>query len=158
MRIALSWPHKLLWPNGSRGNHFSVSGAKKAAKNEASWLAIQYRNANGLPDFGEGEVKVTLYVHAKPKGPLPDKDNCVAAVKVQLDSIAKEIGVNDRRFAAPVVVFCEPRDGRIIIELSTPPSEGLHWPESADSAIEIGPSGVGAPPSRDPISSLERTE
>lgn len=117
--IVLPWPDKLLWPNGSRGTHWAVSGKKKAARDMASWLAIEARRKHGDLSGREGEIPVRLTVHAKPKGPLPDKDNCVAAVKVQLDAIAKEMGVNDRRFAAPVVVFAEPRNGRIVVDFPT---------------------------------------
>lgn len=117
--IVLPWPHKLLWPNGSRGTHWAVSAAKKKAKHEASWLAIEARRKHGDLTGREGEIAVRLTVHAKPKGTEPDKDNCVAAVKVQLDAIAKEMGINDRRFAAPVVVFAEPRNGRIVVDFPT---------------------------------------
>ena len=142
MKIALPWPDKLLWPNGSRGHHFAVSRAKKSAKHSASWAAIEVRQRDGLPDFGEGEIGVRLYVYAKPKGPLPDKDNCVAAVKVQLDSIAHECGVNDRRFSAPEVIFCEPRVGKIEVELSplSPATGGVTGFIGAfRSAKECGP-------------------
>lgn len=113
MIVSLSWPNKLLWPNGPRGNHFAVSAAKKRAKHDASWATIAARTQQGMPDLGEGEIPILVRVFAKAKGPLPDKDNCVAALKVQLDAIAAEVGVNDRRFASPVVVFAEPRVGRI---------------------------------------------
>lgn len=119
MNIALPWPDKLLWPNGPRSNRHAVSRVKKAARNAASWAAIEVRQRHGLPDFGEGEIAVRIKVYPKPRGPMPDKDNCVAALKVQLDAIAEQVGVNDRRFAAPVVEFCEPRDGHIEVELSS---------------------------------------
>ncbi len=116
MIVRLSWPEKLLWPNGPAGNKFAVSRAKKAARNDAGWAAIQARQQYGIPSC-EGEIPVTLIVYAKPKGPLPDKDNCIAAIKVQIDAIAEQIGVNDRRFAAPVVEFATPRDGRMEVRL-----------------------------------------
>lgn len=115
MKVSLPWPEKLLWPNGSAGNHYSVSAAKKRAKNDASWAAIEARQAYGVPTFSGEEIPIRLVVYAKPKGPLPDKDNCIAAVKVQLDAIAREIGVNDRHFSAPVVEFADPRTGRMEI-------------------------------------------
>lgn len=117
MRIFLPWPDKLLWPNGSEGNRFAKSAAKKAARHDASWAAIEARQTFGAFQWDGGEVSVKLVVHAKPKGPLPDKDNCIAACKVQLDAIAAEIGVNDRHFAAPVVEFANPRIGRIEVVL-----------------------------------------
>lgn len=116
MKIELPWPDPLLWPNGSRGNTYAVSRLKKAYKHAAEWATIDARQKHGVPAF-EGEIPVKLIVYAKPKGPLPDKDNCVSAVKVGLDAIAKQIGVNDRRFAAPIVEFAEPRTGRVEVQL-----------------------------------------
>lgn len=116
MKILLSWPDKLLWPNGSRGNYYAVSAAKKKAKHEASWATISARGASKF-DHDGSEIPVKLIVRAKPYGPLPDKDNCIAALKVQLDSIASEIGVNDRHFAAPTVEFATPRNGTIEVEI-----------------------------------------
>lgn len=117
MRVVLPWPDKLLWPNGSEGNRFAKTAARKAARHAASWAAIEARQRYGLPQFGEGKIPVKLLVYAKPKGPLPDEDNCTASIKVQLDAIAEQIGVNDRRFLSPVVEFCAPRDGHMEIEI-----------------------------------------
>lgn len=117
MRVQIPWPDKLLWPNGGRSNYHAVSGAKKKAKHAASWATIEARKKSEPFAHDGMEIPVTLVVHAKPFGPMPDKDNCVAACKVQLDAIAKEIGVNDRHFAAPIVQFASPRDGKIIVVL-----------------------------------------
>ncbi len=153
MRVELPWPDKLLWPNGSEGNRYAKSGAKKAARHAASWAAIEARQRYGVPAHAGGDIDVTLYVHAKPRGPLPDKDNCVAAIKVQLDAIAEQIGANDRQFSAPRVVFCEPRDGRMVVELSPfvpQVREREGFTDSPESAKEkIGPSGATTPPARD---------
>lgn len=108
----LSWPNKLLWPNGPRGNMYAVSAVKKKYRHEAEWATVVARQAAPFTHDGE-EIPVKLIVRAKPKGPLPDKDNCIAAVKVALDAIASQIGVNDRHFAAPQVEFAEPRNGTI---------------------------------------------
>lgn len=112
MNVLLAWPHKLLWPNGPRGNVNHVAKLKKAYRHDAEWATIEVRPAGGFKHDG-AEIPVKLIVHAKPKGPLPDKDNCIAAVKVGLDAIAAQIGVNDRHFAAPTVEFAEPRNGTI---------------------------------------------
>lgn len=117
MIVTLPYPDKRLWPNGSRSNRHAISRLKKAARHAAGWAAIEYRSKHGLPDYGEGKLSVRLTVYALPKGPLPDADNCVAAVKAYLDGIAEQIGVNDRRFAAPLVEFGKPRTGHISIEV-----------------------------------------
>lgn len=113
MNIRLPWPHKLLWPNGPRGTTRAVAGAKKKYKHDAEWAAIEARQKHGAFTHDGSEIAVKLIVRAKPKGPLPDKDNCIAALKVGLDAIAAQIGVNDRFFAAPQVEFATPRDGTI---------------------------------------------
>jgi hypothetical protein len=117
LRVHLPWPDKLCWPNGSAGNHRSVAAAKKKLRHAAEWAAIEARQKYGPFEHDGGEIPVKLIVHAKAKGPLPDKDNCVAAAKVMIDAIASQIGVNDRNFAAPVVEFAMPRDGKIIAEI-----------------------------------------
>ncbi len=61
-------------------------------------------------------IPVTITVYPKKSGPLPDRDNCVAACKHSLDAIAAVIGVNDRNFATPVVVF-GPREDRFEITI-----------------------------------------
>lgn len=149
MIVTLSWPNKLLWPNGPRGNHYAVSAAKKRAKHDASWATIAARSQQGVPDLGEGEIPITIRAYAKPKGPLPDKDNIVASLKVQLDSIAAEIGVNDRRFSAPVVTFCEPRVGRIEVVINRPAVPHLSPRESADDTNEAGRNAAETAPGPD---------
>jgi hypothetical protein len=119
LRIDLPWPDKILWPNGPRGNPHAKT---RHAKNNRKWgygaalFALQKHGTFGWR-CEDGSIPVKLIVHAKPKGPLPDKDNCVAAVKHLLDGVADAIGINDRLFASPVVEFASPRDGRFVVEL-----------------------------------------
>lgn len=142
MIVTLPFPDKRLWPNGSRSNRHAIGRLKKAARHAAGWAAIEYRSKHGLPDYGEGRLSIRLTVYAMPKGPLPDADNCVAAVKAYLDGIAEQIGVNDRRFAAPLVEFGEPRTGHISIEVI--PNMGAEqdrnrFPETVESGKEKRP-------------------
>jgi hypothetical protein len=117
MIVNLPWPNKLLWPNGSEGSRAAKAAAKRKARDDSTWAAIEARQRDGLPDLSPAKIPIKLIVYAKPKGPLPDEDNCVSAVKVHLDAIAEQIGVNDRRFAAPVVEFGTPRTGRMEVIL-----------------------------------------
>lgn len=117
MIVSLPWPDRLLWPNGSEGNRYAKSAAKKKARNDASWAAIHARQARGSFIHDGKPIPIRLLVYAKPKGPLPDRDNCVAAIKVQLDAIAEQIGVNDRDFAAPEVYFMSPRVGKMEVHV-----------------------------------------
>ncbi len=64
-------------------------------------------------------IAITIHVHAKPKGPLPDTDNAIAACKAYLDGIADAMRVNDRTFDAPQVVFAKGRTGQFIVQVDT---------------------------------------
>lgn len=110
--LDLPYPHKLLWPNGSRGSYRAVAGQKRKHKDWATALIGRQR-----PALDTGLVAIRLTVRPMPRGPLPDRDNCVAALKVYIDAIAKAIGVNDKNFAAPTVEFAAERTGRFVIEV-----------------------------------------
>lgn len=114
MRIDLPWPAKALWPNG-RPHHMEKA---REVKRHRAWARIATLEVLP-PDFAHdgGLIPVTLEIHAKPKGPLPDADNCIAAAKSLLDGIADALKVNDRCFAAPKVVFSTERDGRFVVEI-----------------------------------------
>lgn len=113
MKLDLPFPHKLLWPNGSRGSDRAVAGQKRRHKDWAIWAA----KAADRPVLAGGLVPIRLTVHAKAYGPLPDRDNCIAALKVYQDAIASVIGVNDKDFAVPSVEFSPFRTGRFVIEV-----------------------------------------
>lgn len=113
MIVTLPWPNKLLWPNGSRGDPRAVAGQKKRHK---AWAWAAAKEA-GMPIVGNGKIPIRLIVHAKPKGPLPDGDNCVAALKAYQDGIAQAIGIDDKHFEVPTVEFALPRDGRFVVEI-----------------------------------------
>lgn len=113
MRLNLPYPHKLLWPNGPRGGRNAVAGEKRKHKEWALYAAKAAR----APIVQDGPLPIKLTVHGKPTGPLPDRDNCVAAAKVYLDSVASVLGINDRHFAAPTVEFSDERTSRFVIEV-----------------------------------------
>ena len=106
MNIELAYPDKIVWPNG-RGHWGPKSRAIKALRSQAYWATEKAMQTSGftMPET----LKIALTVHPKPKGPLPDKDNCVAACKAYLDGIADALKVNDRNFDAPTVTFGERR-------------------------------------------------
>lgn len=116
IRVDLPFPHKLLWPNGSRGNLFALSREKKKHRRWAADATLAVTQGAQVPE-AHAPIPVKIVVHAKPRGPLPDRDNCVAAAKALLDGIAERLGVNDRNFATPTVEFATPRDGRFVIEV-----------------------------------------
>ena len=92
-QIELPWPHKLLWPNGSRGSIRAQSGQKKKHKQWAYHAALAAKLV-----APEGRIPVLLTFYPKPRGPAPDKDNAQASAKHYLDGLALAMGVNDSRF------------------------------------------------------------
>lgn len=102
MIIQLPYPHKALWPNGRA--HW---GAKaKQTKDHRLWAFMATKAALPVCFRSNGErIPVRLIVSAKPKGPLPDKDNALAACKAYLDGIAEALGVNDNMFDPQPVHF-----------------------------------------------------
>ena len=115
MIIDLPFPHRILWPNGRTLNRGWMATETKKHREWAKLATLEVMpkcfQHNGEP------IPVTLHVYAKPRGPLPDRDNCIAAMKSSFDGIADALGVNDRLFLSPTVVFSEPREGRMVVEL-----------------------------------------
>lgn len=120
MMIDLPFPHKLLWPNGSVGNRHAKN---RETKKHREWAHIATLEAlGGAPGFVP--TSITIHVHAKAYGRLPDKDNCIAAAKSSFDGIADALKVNDRDFPEPKVIFSEIRDGRFEIEVNRDATSG----------------------------------
>lgn len=114
MIIDLPFPDKILWPNGPQAkNHGHRNAVVQKHREWAQWAAIEALGSNDA--FAPRQI--VLHVHAKPKGPLPDKDNCIAAYKAFQDGIADALAINDGTFPAPSVEFSKPRDGRFVVEL-----------------------------------------
>ncbi|MEW9855912.1 hypothetical protein [Novosphingobium sp. M1R2S20] len=116
IRVDLPYPHKLLWPNGRTRNPQAKPAQVKKHRQWAHFAALAERDA-----FVRGEkIGLRITVHAKPRGPLPDKDNVVSAVKAYQDGIAAALGIDDKHFETPVVEFATPRTGRFVIEIGAP--------------------------------------
>lgn len=116
MIIDLPWPSKELWPNGGDRNHpAKIARLKKKHREWAYLCALEVKPKQFKHDGGK--IPVTLYIYAKPKGPYPDADNCIAAMKSSFDGIADALGINDRDFLAPAVIYAEPREGRVAVRL-----------------------------------------
>lgn len=116
MKIVLPYPDKLLWPNG-RGHYHAIGRQKVKHRGwamAATWEV--FKGPKGIEPTKRIPIKLT--VAAKPKGPLPDKDNCSAAAKAYLDGIADALGINDRHFEAPVVEFDAARTSQFIFEVT----------------------------------------
>ena len=110
--IELPFPHKYLWPNGR--THWRLSAPKKKLHREWARLATLAAYPNGTG----GTVNIVYTVYAKPRGPFPDYDNTLAAMKSYQDGIADALGLNDRHFRLAKVVFggrCD--DGKVVVSL-----------------------------------------
>ncbi len=111
MKLLLPYPDKALWPNGRP--HWAVKHrATKRARQNAAWLA----KASGASKLSL-PVEITITVFPQARGPLPDADNTTAASKALLDGVSDAMGVNDRDFPAPRVVFAPERTGHFEIEV-----------------------------------------
>ena len=112
--IELPYPHKALWPNGRA--HWAAKATQ--TKKHRAWA-----HAATLATFPrcfvpQERLQWLITVYPKPRGPLPDADGCVAAVKSYLDGIADAIGVNDRHFDAPRIQFGErTANGKVVFTL-----------------------------------------
>ncbi len=109
--IALPYPAAQLWPNGRY--HWSVRA--RQIKKHREWARLATLADNTRPAT-VGRIIATLY--PKPRGPAPDRDNTIAAIKAYLDGIADALGVNDRTFPVPVILFGErTAHGGVVIAL-----------------------------------------
>lgn len=117
MIVTLPFPDKLLWPNGSRGQTRAVAGQKKKHHQWAYHAALAERASFVRAD----RIGLHITVHAKPRGPLPDRDNVVASVKAYQDGIAQALGIDDKHFATPTVDFANTRTGEFVISVGEAP-------------------------------------
>ena len=113
MKIELPFPAKILWPNG-RGHHMRKHKAAKTHKGWARAAALAERAR--APEGQSLHLVVTF--HCKKSGPLPDKDNASGSIKAYQDGIAWALGVDDRHFGQPVVLFGDRcQYGKVVIEV-----------------------------------------
>lgn len=104
--FTLPFPAKALWPNGRA--HWAEKSRNVAKHRLWAFMAAV---AAGAPKADpEGRVSVAVTVHPKTRHPI-DRDNCVAALKSQIDGIADALGVDDRTFDTPSIAFAEPVKG-----------------------------------------------
>lgn len=113
--VTLPWPADCLWPNGPNSHRMKVARQRGKAR-ESAWALSKVAQLSA-PETRP--ITVQLVIHPKPRGPLPDADNCVAACKAYFDGIADALGVNDRDFVFPPVEFRERRKGgAVVVEIA----------------------------------------
>jgi hypothetical protein len=104
--FTMPWPFFGLWPN-DRPSHWSVKS--KAVKS--------YRDGARIMATGAkiGPIRVTFC--PMPRGPYPDKDNCIAAFKAAQDGIADALKANDRDFVMSYEMGDRCKYGAVIVEI-----------------------------------------
>lgn len=105
--INIGWPDKLVWPNGRTKSHQAKARAMRNARNLANLLT---REALGvlrpsIEDLGGEPITVTVACIYANESHRPDRDNVAGACKPFLDGMADRLGINDRNFGEPVVLF-----------------------------------------------------
>lgn len=101
----LPWPYEALWPNARP--HW----AAKAKATKAYRFAAKSMCRGAAP----GVIRVTFC--PKPFGPMPDKDNCIAAFKAGQDGIADALKVNDRDLVFVHEFGGRCKEGAVIVEI-----------------------------------------
>jgi crossover junction endodeoxyribonuclease RusA len=110
--IVIAYPNKALWPNGRA--HWATKAREAKKQRAAAGWATKAANLT----LGDGPYAVHIVCHPKARGPVPDRDNIIAAAKSAIDGIADALGVNDRHFSAPTVSIGDTRIGQFIITIS----------------------------------------
>lgn len=116
MRIELDFPPASLFPNRTKGTHWTVTHkAKTGYRDNSVWLTKGQMNGWKHTD---GNIAMTI-TFVMPDKRLRDTDNCLAAAKAGLDGMAEALGVNDRQFQ-PVTIYREygMKPGKMIVELA----------------------------------------
>ncbi len=94
--IELPWPEPALWPNRSKGMHWSSTHrARKQQKQDAFKCAVTAKGWK--PNLHWKAVKVDITFHAPDKR-RRDWDNQIAAMKGAFDAVASAIKVDDSKW------------------------------------------------------------
>lgn len=109
-RIVLPWPYAGLWPN-----HRPHWSQKARATRGYRFTAATLAREAGWHLFPALPLRVTFC--PKPKGPLPDLDNCIAAFKAGQDGLADALRVNDRNLRVTHEFGDRCKDGGVIVEI-----------------------------------------
>ena len=113
--IILPWPDKSLSPN-ARVHWATKAKAAKAARQSGFYAAtITGLNRSTFSGY-DGYLHLWIDFYAKTRN-YPDADNCLSAIKANLDGIADALGINDRRFVHHPFVKDE-TGGKVIIRIT----------------------------------------
>jgi crossover junction endodeoxyribonuclease RusA len=114
LRVELDFPAPELFPNRSRGKHWTTTHkAKTEARETAFWKTKSCRK----PVLGAGEVELMI-IFEMPDRRHRDADNCLAAAKSALDGFASALGVDDKRFNPITIVRrLSVKPGKMIVDI-----------------------------------------
>ena len=114
--IELPWPDRVLSPN-ARVHWAKKAKATKAARNDASWIAI----SSGVRTYdfaGLNELNVTL-VFIPPDNRARDTDGMISSVKAYCDGIADILGVDDSKWILSIRREKPRKPGFVRVEISS---------------------------------------
>jgi crossover junction endodeoxyribonuclease RusA len=104
----LPFPAKILWPNG-RGHWAAKAKAFKAHKDWAYVAGmVNHRMAPA-----DARIDWSVIMHPKTAHAIDD-DNARASLKAYQDGLALALGVDDKQFNAPSLMFGEPIKGGLV--------------------------------------------
>ena len=115
LRIELDFPPAELFPNRSRGKHWTATHtAKTNYRQTCAWLTT-HQMEDWVPTTENIKLSISFVM---PDKRLRDTDNCLAAAKSGLDGMADALGINDRQFQ-PVVVYRSygQKPGKMVVDL-----------------------------------------
>lgn len=110
MRVHLPWPPLGLSPN-DRVHHMAKARATKKYRAACAFEAM----AVGAHKAGKATGLKVIF-HPKARGPVPDKDNCIAAFKAGQDGLADALRVNDRDLNVTHEISAV-RSGSVVVEI-----------------------------------------
>lgn len=109
MRIQLPWPLKGLSPN-DRVHWRAKSRATRRYRGIAAWTVVEHRR-----HAMKGPYALRVVFCPKSRGPVPDKDNCIASFKAGQDGIADALRVNDRDLTVTHEMGERCKDGAVLV-------------------------------------------
>ena len=113
--LELPWPSRDLHPN-QRCHWAKKAKATKAARNDASWIAI----SSGVRTYdfaGLNELNVTL-VFIPPDNRARDTDGMISSVKAYCDGIADIVGIDDSKWVLSIRREKPRKPGFVRVEIS----------------------------------------
>lgn len=115
--IELPYPHKILWPNGRTKSYSWKAGETRKHRD---WAYKAAKAAGACDRFATEAhpVRILVTLYPKPRGPLPDRDNAIAACKAYFDGIADATGGDDRHFHHAIQFGERCEHGKIVVCLS----------------------------------------